>query len=269
MIDLERSLEELAERLDISGGEWLGEDVVRRIGEPPTRRAPRRRPQLAIAVIAVLVVLFVALPGPRRAVARWLGFDSVRIEPGVTLPTTSEPSTVASEASAAATTTVVQPNLDLGRAVSIDEATTRTGLPDPTPTALGAPLSVHVMEPPQSGQILLVYAPSDLVPQSDVTGVGALVSVMPAHIEAGFFRKTLGTESTVRPVDFAGVHGYWIEGSPHQLFFEIGQDQVEQETLRLATNTLLWERDGHLYRLEADISLETAVEIASSIPGSG
>jgi len=90
--------------------------------------------------------------------------------------------------------------------------------------------------------------------------------VMPAHIESGFFRKTLGNDSTVRPVDFDGVHAYWIEGSPHALFFEIGQDQVEQDTLRLATNTLLWERDGHVYRLEADVSLETAVEIARSIP---
>src|SRR3954449_979762 len=144
-----------------------------------------------------------------------------------------------------------------------------SGPPDQTPAALGAPQSVHVVEPPASGQILLVYSPTELVPQSDVTGVGALVSVMPAHIEAGFFGKTLGTDATVRPVDFAGVHGYWIEGSPHQLLFEIGQDQVEQDTLRLATNTLLWERNGHLYRLEADISLEAAVAIASSIPPDG
>ena len=140
-------------------------------------------------------------------------------------------------------------------------------MPDPTPAALGAPQSIHVVEPPPSGQIMLVYAPTDLVPESDVTGVGALVSVMPAHIESGFFRKTLGNDATVRPVDFDGIHAYWIEGSPHALFFEIGQDQVEQDTLRLATNTLLWERDGNLYRLEADVSLETAVEIARSIPG--
>jgi hypothetical protein len=195
--------------------------------------------------------VLIVVPGPRRAVARWLGFDSVRIEPGVTVPTTA--STIARQ-------------IDLGPAVSIEQAMSHTGMPDPTPAVLGAPQSVHVLQPPQSGQIMLVYAPSNLVPQSDVTGVGALVSVMPAHIESGFFRKTLGTDSTVRPIDFDGVHAYWIEGSPHQLLFEVGQDQVAQDSLRLATNTLLWERDGHLYRLEADISLETAVEIARSIP---
>jgi hypothetical protein len=259
MTDLEQSLEELARRVDIPADQWLVDDVLRRIGEPANRQLRRRVPQLAALVVAAVVLLLVIVPGPRRAVARWLGFDSVRIEPGVTVPTT--------------TTTVIVPGLDtglqLGPAVSMGEAMASTGLPDPTPAALGASRSVHVVEPPQSGQILAVYPPSELLPESPVTGVGALVSVMPAHIESGFFRKTLGTDATVRPVDFAGVHGFWIEGAPHQLFFEIGQDQVEQDTLRLATNTLLWERNGHVYRLEADVSLETAVAIASSLPPEG
>ena len=47
--------------------------------------------------------------------------------------------------------------------------------------------------------------------------------------------------------------------------FEIG-DEIQQDTLRLATNTLLWERNGLIYRIEADISLETAVRIANSVP---
>ena len=62
------------------------------------------------------------------------------------------------------------------------------------------------------------------------------------------------------------MHGFWIEGSPHQLFFDVGTDQVAQDTLRLATNTLLWQRGDHVYRLEADIDLGTAVRIAASVP---
>ena len=258
MIDLERSLEELAARIEMPGEPWLADDVLRRIDRPRVRPIRRRVPLVAGLVAAAIVVL-VILPGPRRAVARWLGFDSVRIEPGVTVPTATTTATVTASST-------IEPHIDLGPAVSLQQAETQTGMPDPTPAVLGAPQSVHVLEPPQSGQIMLVYGPSDLVPESDVTGVGALVSVMPAHIESGFFRKTLGNDSTVRPVDFDGVHAFWIEGSPHVLFFEIGQDQVQQDTLRLATNTLLWERDGHLYRLEADVPLQTAVEIARSIP---
>ena len=192
-------------------------------------------------------VTVVVLPGPRHAVARWLGFDSVRIEPGVTVPTQATSTTIASSTvGSSVVATSPAPALDLGAPVSIDEAMSQTGLPDPTPTLLGSPQSIHVVLPPASGQIVLVYPPSDLVPQSEVTGVGALVSVLPAHIDEGFFRKTLGTEATVRAVDLGDVNGYWIEGSPHQLMFEIG-DEIQQDTLRLATNTLLWERNGPMF----------------------
>ena len=271
MIDLERSLGELADRLEIPNGDWMVGDVVRRIGEPPRRPAIGRLPRLAGALVAVVVVGLVVLPGPRHAVARWLGFDSVRIEPGVTVPptTTGSTTTLASPTAPAGSvvepTTVVVPDLGLGSSVSIEQAKLATGLPDPTPALLGDPQSVHVVQPPVTGQIVLVYSPSALVPQSTVIGAGALVSVMPAQIEQGFFQKTLGSTSTVRPVDVDDDVGYWIEGSPHQLLFDFG-DQIQQDTLRLATNTLLWQRGDYVYRIEADIDLETALRIAKSIP---
>jgi hypothetical protein len=281
MIDLERSLTELAEHLDVPSSDRFVSDVMRRISavsEAPARRVKRRGPRLAGALAAVAVVATVVLPGPRHAVARWLGFDSVHIEPNVTVPTTTGPTATgptttgptttgqtSTQGPTSTTTAPIAAVLNLGPAVSIDQAMSQTGLPDPTPALLGDPQSVHVVTPPESGQIVLVYAPSDLVTQSPVTGVGALVSVMPAHIEEGFFQKTLGPGATVRPIEFNGQSGYWIEGSPHQLMFDMGNGQILPDTLRLATNTLLWERDGHVYRLEADISLETAERIAQSV----
>ena len=268
MIDLERSLGELAERLEIPGDEWLVADVLRRVAEPSPVVGRRRVPRLAGALVAAAVIAVVALPGPRQAVARWLGFDSVRIEPGVTVPTqsTTTTSAVPGGSPAPIATSAAAPDLDLGPPLSIDAAMSQTGLPDPTPILLGAPQSIHVVLPPASGQIVLVYSPSETLPQSEVTGVGALVSVLTAHIESGFFSKALGNEAAVRPVDLGDDDGYWIEGSPHQLMFEIGDGQIQEDTLRLATNTLLWERDGLIYRIEADISLETAVRIANSVP---
>ena len=266
MIDLERSLSELADRLEIPGGDWLVDDVMQRISEPVHRVQSRRALRLAGAVAVVLVVVAIGLPGPRHAVARWLGFDSVRIEPAVTVPTSISPPTTAGAPAATSTaTSIVVPALDLGAATSIEDAMARTGLPDPTPTLLGEPLSVHVVQPPDSGQIVLVYPPSDLLPESSVTGAGALVSVMPAKIDEGFFQKTLGATSTVRSVDVDGAPGYWIEGSPHELLFEFG-DQILPDTFRLATNTLLWQRGDDVYRLEADIDLDTALRIADSVP---
>ena len=180
-------------------------DVVRRIGEPPRRPAIGRVPRLAGASLALVVVAVVALPGPRHAVARWLGFDSVRIEPGVTVPSDTHriddnfcrrqrcPPGLSSSR-----TTLLVPDLGLGPPLSIEQAKSATGLPDPTPALLGHPQSIHVVQPPATGQIVLVYPPSAVVPESPVIGAGALVSVMPAHIEEGFFQKTLGSTSTVR-----------------------------------------------------------------------
>jgi hypothetical protein len=269
MIDLERSLAELAGRLEIPGGDRLVSDVVRRIGQPVPRPRPRRTVALAVAVAVVAMIAVVALPGPRRALGRWLGFDSVRIEPGVTVPTSAPPATSipsGSQPLPAVTTTVAEPDLGLGTAVSMAAAISKTGLPDPTPALLGEPLAVHVVQPPRSGQIVLIYPPSKLLPQSSVTGVGALASVMPARLDDGLFRKTLGATATVRAIDVGGADGFWIEGPPHQLLFEF-DGEIEPDTLRLATNTLLWQRGDYVYRLEADISLDTALRIAASVAG--
>jgi hypothetical protein len=251
MIELERALDELAERVQIPGGDWLVGDVLRRVGEPAQHRPRGRALALAGAMVVLVAAATLALPGPRHAVARWLGFDSVHIEPGVTVPTT---------------TTAVPPALGLGPSLSMAEAMSQAGLPDPTPALLGRPQSVHVVQPPDSGQIILVYVPSALLPMSPVIGVGALVSVFPAHIEEGFFAKALGNDATVSSVDVPTADGgYWIEGAPHQLFFDSG-GQPQLDTLRLATNTLLWQRGDHIYRIEADVSLETALRIAASVP---
>jgi hypothetical protein len=275
MIDIENSLVELAERIEIPSNDWLVDDVVRRISEPARRPTDRRGFSFAGAMVALAVVVIAVLPGPRHAVARWLGFDSVRIEPGVvTIPQPLESTTTSSTTAVPPTSATTTPSIvpttvavllpGLGSTLSIDEAMVRTHLPDPSPSLLGDPQSVHVVQPPATGQIVMVYAPSDLTPQSAITGVGALVSVMPAKIEEGFFQKTLG-DATVRSVDVAGAQGYWIEGSPHQLLFEFVGGQILQDTLRLATNTLLWQRGDFVYRLEAAVDLDTALRIAESV----
>jgi hypothetical protein len=157
------------------------------------------------------------------------------------------------------------PDIDLGAEVSLAEAMATTGLPDPTPKLLGRAQSVHVLRPPDSGQIMLLYAPSGTTPQSAVTGVGALVSVMPARLDEGMFRKMLGETATAQSVDVGGDQGFWIEGKPHQLVFEFNDGTFDQDTLRLATNTLIWQHGDFVYRLEADIDLSTALLIARSI----
>jgi hypothetical protein len=60
----------------------------------------------------------------------------------------------------------------------------------------------------------------------------------------------------------------WLSGEPHEYFF-VGRDGVwVLDTMRLATNTLLWTVGDVTYRLEAEISRGAAVSIAQSVvPG--
>ncbi len=86
MNDLEQRLYALGDVLDLGpvdrdGDTGLVDAVLGRI-DATDRKRRRDRVLLRAAVILLVIAaaLIAALPGPRRAVAGWLGFDSVRIE---------------------------------------------------------------------------------------------------------------------------------------------------------------------------------------------
>jgi len=307
---LEGQLVDLAGRLDVAD-ERLVDDILSRLDEPVASlrglraarfesRGRRRLAVVGIVAAAALAVVFV-LPSPRRTVAHWFGIGSVRIEgPPITLPPpasapastgestpapTSAPISAQTspqtspQTSAPSTTASIAPpvtfpsSLDLGDAVASAEATSRTGLPTPLASTLGAPTGIYVVSPPESGQIVVVYPPAANLPVSPVAGVGALLSTLPGTVEEGLFGKMLGEGTTVDTLTLttasgAVVDAIWVAGEPHEYFFIDRNDQPVRDTLRLATHTLVWEVDGVTYRLEADISRAAAVDIAQSVlPG--
>lgn len=68
--------------------------------------------------------------------------------------------------------------------------------------------------------------------------------------------KKVGAQGTiVRYVSVGGSPGIWIEGTPHALFLPGG-------TVKLARNTLLWQRGELTLRLEGAFDRKEAVRIA-------
>jgi hypothetical protein len=56
-----------------------------------------------------------------------------------------------------------------------------------------------------------------------------------------------------------------MEGQPHQVFYTSnGGASFVLDTLRLAGNTLIWEQNGLVMRLEAQVDKATALRIAAS-----
>jgi len=66
-------------------------------------------------------------------------------------------------------------------------------------------------------------------------------------------------------VDVAGRRGYWLSGKPHEFVYWDKNGDFRQEIVRLAGNTLVWERGPLTLRLEADINRSEALEIARSM----
>jgi hypothetical protein len=62
-----------------------------------------------------------------------------------------------------------------------------------------------------------------------------------------------------------GHKGYWISGKPHAFFFTDAAGNFRDETLRLATNTLIFDDNGTIVRIEGDLTKAQALEIATSL----
>ena len=254
MTDLADRLQALAHRLDLPASVDVTAIVGVRQAVPPRR--PTVHWRWALVPLAVVIGIF-AIPGARHSVARWLGLYSTRIEvPTPGSPTPGSPTTV----SATFPTSIAQqPETDLA------SAELEVGLPAPVPSLLGPPQHVAVTHPPDAGQITLTYDPNTLLPESPIPGIGAIVSAFKANLEGGFFQKAVQPGTTLELVQVGEVTGFWLAGTPHSYAYVSGDGGFEPDTLRLATNTLIWEVDGVTYRIEADVEKDTALRIAATI----
>jgi hypothetical protein len=86
---LEERLVALGESMVFPDADSLVDDVL---GELAGAAAGRGRRWLAVAAVLLAIVLAATavVPASRRAIARWLGFDELRIEPVLELPTIPE-----------------------------------------------------------------------------------------------------------------------------------------------------------------------------------
>jgi hypothetical protein len=242
--DLERELRELGRSLELPPTPDLVSGVRGRLGVSSERRTllARRTFVLAFAALAVAVGAVLAVPEARTAILEWLGLRGVTIERVETVPT--------------ATVGLQEvEGLALGAPVSLAEARERVGheLVVPRDPTLGPPDGVH-LDP--EGRVSLVY-------RDDAGRVDALLTQFRAELRGDFVRKAVGPGTTVEPVSVAGGRGWWIEGEPHEIVL-VREEEPVFETLRLATNTLLWERRGVTLRLEADLTREEAIRIGDS-----
>lgn len=135
---------------------------------------------------------------------------------------------------------------------SVSAAAADAGFPVAVPAALGPPDAVTLRRRP-AVIVSLVYRPQGR-PE-------ALVSEYRGSGSTQFAGKLAGPGTSIQSVDVGGSPGVWLAGSPHEVLIPNGG----VDELRLATNTLIWERGGMTYRLESAIPLAEALRIAGTM----
>lgn len=268
--DLEARLADLASVLDFPPTPDLASGVGARLrGRPASDAAPRDaapRPSVRRSLPRALLLaaaLVLALVG--GVVAVRYGLELLSIESGP-LPTVS-PGPSGRPSPSPAASDPLGTGLGLGLATDLDAIADDVAFPVLVPAALGPPDAVYLGGAALRGQVAFVYAARDDLPASRLLdGAGLLVTQNLGATDQGLAHKLADTRlATVEPVDVDGAPGVWISGEPHFFWYLAPSGAIIEDSRRLVGDTLVWERDGVLYRIEGAIDLERALAIARSM----
>lgn len=237
--ELEATLRDIGSRLVAPELPHLAARVRARIGERPE---PVRRPWILALAPALLTLLVVGAGATATEIVRLRGVDVFRV------PAVSAPPLTA---------------LDLGVRESLATVRALARVRMSEDPVFSAPDEVYVRTATTGPQVSFVYRPRPGLPAGP-SGLGALVGQFPGVLDTTLLGKGAGPNTTIERTSVGAGPAIWIEGDPHFFFYRDTAGNIFQETLRLAGNTLLWERDGQLLRLEAQVSKARALEIAGS-----
>jgi hypothetical protein len=237
---LELELFDLGRRLDVPPGPDLTAAVRARL--VPARRRVRAI-ALAFALLAVAFGAAMAVPAARSAILDFFGVRGVRIERVEELP----PLPPSPPAGAA---------LELGERTTVSRAGERVGFRLLLPRELGRPDEVWFDQRVPGGVVTFVYR---------TAGRPFLLAQFRGRTDPGLVKKAIEPGTRIEFVEVDGEPGYWLAGRPHVFAFEDADGEFQRETIRLAGNTLLWERGELTLRLEANVTKERALAIARSV----
>ncbi len=227
MPDLERTLHELAAATRYPSTPELSASVIAAI--PVQRRRRWRLVVIALAAAIVAVGVALAVPPARSAILDWLGLGPIEVRRVEKLPRVPR-----------------NPELSLGQKTTLGDARRRTRFRVLLPPGR-LPDAVYV----RAGEVSLIYGRLLL---SELRGRDVLVA-----------RKVVGPGTRTEDVSVAGAPGLWLAGAPHVFAYLDEHGAFRQGRIRLAGNTLLWERGRLVLRLEGARTKRQALRIAVSV----
>ncbi|HET9416202.1 MAG TPA: hypothetical protein VFP30_01545 [Candidatus Limnocylindria bacterium] len=208
--------------------------VGRRIGEPSSgARAPWMRSMalaIGLSMLAVATVLGLSwvLPG-------------LRIVPVGSVPPAS-PLTPGADLRLGAPTTDAPFGVD------------GAGMPD------------SIFAAADGGVVSLVFGARDGLPRIEDSDIGLLIQRIEGDLETVMIEKLVEeVGASVIPVSVGSAPGFWIKGPPHLVRYLTPEGAVRAEMTRLVGDTLVWQGDDALYRMESALDLVDSLRLAESV----
>ena len=214
-------------------------------GRAPSRRhgpalgplRGRLRWRAALVVLAALLVVLIATPQGRAAIAHVFRFAGVEIRQG--------PGPARHPGSRA--------SLPGQHGMSLERARRQVSFPILVPAALGRPSEVVVSDGGRVASLIYRRTPHGLVRMDEFAG----------HLDPVFFQKFIHLGG-VTQVRVNGRKGLWVKG-PHVLLYITRDGTPAAASARLTTgNTLIWGTPRVALRLEGNLSRTAALAIADS-----
>ncbi len=234
----------------------LAEEQARRQSWLPRWGSPQRVVYAAIAALVLALVLLLAFPETREALAQFLGLRTVRI---ILLTPTPTPTATPTGTVTPLTTPTVTPTVKTFTQcceTTLDQARALARFKILLPPG-ELPSKVYSQQFPDFGdaqQVILVFGDPSTPRFTLYEATNFLYGKM---VSGG----TMIEETSVN-----GERALWLSGAPHLLVYLDSNGNPEMETERpVNANTLAWESGDVTFRLETNLSKEQAVRFAESL----
>jgi len=156
--------------------------------------------------------------------------------------------------------------LALGSPVPLAEALT-AGEPDVRlPSALPRPDTAYVVGAGDRRIVTVAWRAEPGQPTITGRDLALTLLAVAGSADEKLLRKTAGPGTTVEAVRVGDDPGWWISGAPHEVLILRPDASIEVLPPATAGDTLVFARDGTLYRLESSLGRDATVEIARSMP---
>ncbi len=77
--------------------------------------------------------------------------------------------------------------------------------------------------------------------------------------------KGIVEPSQAQPVSGLGSEAYWLTGLRIVQYYDLNGSVIQESVRATDVNTLLWDEEGRVFRIEGDLSQDEAKKIAQSL----